>query len=152
MHFTPTQLAYDYAVRSGRISDERLSQMAPQFMTRVVEARKSGEFADNMHRVRDPFDRNGSTTAEIDFALRERYNCSRILFDNLAENWADKTAILCGQRSVSYRALCALTSRMGNGLGAMGLARGGRVLLFMQDTPEYAAAISVRCARASCRC
>ncbi len=141
MHFTPTQLAYDYAIRSGRISDERLAQTAPKFMTCVVDARNNGEFPANSHHVFDPFDRTCGAGAEINFTLPEHYNCSRILFDNLAKNRVEKTAILCGERSVSYGELCKLASRAGNGLSAMGLARGSRVLLLMHDTPEYAAAI-----------
>ncbi len=141
MDFTPTQLAYDYVVRSGRIHDERLSQIAPQFMARVVAARKSGEFPENSLRVIDSFERNCEAGAEIDFALPERYNCSRMLFDNLTKNRADNTAILCGERGVSYGELCALAARVGNGLVAMGLARGSRVLLLLHDAPEYVAAI-----------
>ena len=32
MALAPWNLAYDYMTRSGRINDERLAQMAPQFM------------------------------------------------------------------------------------------------------------------------
>ena len=39
MRQAPWQLAYDYMTRSGRMSDERLRQIAPKFMGRVDAAR-----------------------------------------------------------------------------------------------------------------
>ena len=42
MAFAPWQLAYDYMTRSGRMSDERLRELAPRFMARVGAARGSG--------------------------------------------------------------------------------------------------------------
>ena len=41
MALAPWQLAYDYMTRSGRMSDERLAEMAPQFMARVTAARRN---------------------------------------------------------------------------------------------------------------
>ena len=41
----------------------------------------------------------------------------------------------------TYGELCDAAARAGNGLRRMGLARGGRVLMLLDDTPEYAAAI-----------
>ena len=141
MHLKPWQLAYDYAVRSGRISDGRLAEMAPQFMARVAVERERAPFTGDIHRIHDPFDRAGVSASEIDFSIAERYNCSRILYANLTAGRGSKIAVVCGERRFSYRELCALASRVGNGLAAMGLARGSRVLLLLHDTPEYVAAI-----------
>ena len=137
MHYTPTQLAYDYMARSGRISDARLTEMVPKFMAQVTAARAS---EDNISRVADPVDRACLATEKIEFSVPEFYNCSRILYDNFAANRSEKTAILYGEQHMTYGELCAAGSRVGNGLTAMGLARGSRVLLVMHDTPEYVAA------------
>ncbi len=39
MELAPWQLAYDYMTRSGRMTDERLRELAPRFMARVDAAR-----------------------------------------------------------------------------------------------------------------
>ena len=77
---------------------------------------------------------------EIGFAIPERYNASRILFDNLARGFGDKPALIGPAGSRSYSELCAEACRWGNGLLSLGLTRGDRVLLFLDDTPAYPAA------------
>lgn len=141
MHYQPWQLAYDYMTRSGRIDDARLAAMAPRFMAAVTAARAAAEGAGDVLQVADPFDRACTVPSEIGFSVPERYNCSRILFDNLSAGRGGKPAVICGVRRHTYGELCALAARVGNGLAAMGLARNSRALLLMQDTPEYVAAI-----------
>src|SRR4029077_19869619 len=48
---------------------------------------------------------------------------------------------LCEERSFTYAALCALADRAGSGLRRMGLGREGRVLMLLDDGPEYVAAL-----------
>lgn len=77
---------------------------------------------------------------EIGFAIPERYNASRILFDNLACGNGDRTALIGPLGSLSYVQLCDAASRWGRGLQSLGLQRGDRVLMFLDDTPSYPAA------------
>ena len=87
---------------------------------------------------RVPWDSAG--TREIGFRLPARYNASDILFQNLAKGWGARLAVTgpAGQRS--YAQLCAGAARWGNALLSLGLERGDRVLLLLDDTPIYPAA------------
>jgi acetyl-CoA synthetase len=77
---------------------------------------------------------------EIGFSLPEIYNASRILFDNLDKGNGDRLALTGPLGAMSYTALCAEAAKWGHGLISLGLKRGDRVLMFLDDTPAYPAA------------
>jgi benzoate-CoA ligase family protein len=77
---------------------------------------------------------------EIGFAMAARYNASRILFDNLAQGRGDRPALTGPGGTRSYAELCAEAARWGHGFLALGLKRGDRILMFLDDTPAYPAA------------
>lgn len=79
--------------------------------------------------------------AEIGFSLPERYNASAILFDNLERGRGEHAAVTGPGGTLSYRELCREACRFGHALASFGLERGERVLLFMDDTPAYPAAL-----------
>jgi acetyl-CoA synthetase len=72
--------------------------------------------------------------------IPRQYNASRILFDNPRKGRADSLALTGPAGTRSYGELCAEASRWGNGLQSLGLKRGDRVLMFLDDTPAYPAA------------
>lgn len=76
----------------------------------------------------------------IGFDLPERYNAARLLWDNLPKR-ADRPAVITEAGTVSYGALVVEAARIGNALRACGARPGERVLLFLDDTPAYPAAI-----------
>jgi benzoate-CoA ligase family protein len=77
---------------------------------------------------------------EIGFTIPETYNASRILFDNLGKGRGDRLALTGPLGARSYAELCAEASQWGHGLLSLGLMRGDRVLMFLDDTPAYPAA------------
>src|SRR4051795_12759277 len=90
--------------------------------------------------IADPVPPDNAGASEIGFSVPERYNASRILFDNLGNGRGDKRALMGPLGERSYRELCADASRWGHGLISLGLVRGDRVLMFLDDTPAYPAA------------
>jgi acetyl-CoA synthetase len=87
---------------------------------------------------RVPHDAAGSL--EIGFSVANRYNASAILFENLV-GAGHRCAVTGPAGSRSYSELAADACAFGAGLLSQGLHRGDRVLLFLDDTPAYPAAI-----------
>jgi acetyl-CoA synthetase len=77
---------------------------------------------------------------EIGFSVPERYNASAILFDNLMAG-GHRCAVTGPVGSRTYAELAADARAFGAGLLSLGLRRGDRVLLFLDDTPAYPAAL-----------
>ena len=90
--------------------------------------------------IRDHVPADSAGAREIGFAIADRYNASRILFDNLAKGRGDRLALTGPAGSRSYAQLCAEACRWGNGFVSLGLNRGDRILMFLDDTPAYPAA------------
>src|SRR5437868_8165135 len=92
------------------------------------------------NEIRDQVPVDCAGAREIGFAVPQTYNASRVLFDNLAKGHGDKLALIGPAGTRTYAELCAEAGRWGNGLASLGLKRGDRVLLFLDDTPAYPAA------------
>jgi benzoate-CoA ligase family protein len=143
MELEPWELAYDYMTRSSRMDDARLRDSAPRFMQMIDEKRRLDPAweAGREGRLADPVPRDTPGAREVGFAIGERYNASSILFDNLAAGRGQRSALHCDGRATTYAELCEAAGRIGAGLADFGLRRGQRVLLLLDDTPAYAAAI-----------
>jgi benzoate-CoA ligase family protein len=82
---------------------------------------------------------DGEAAREIGFTVPDRYNASRILFDNLPAR-RDKAAVIGPAGRRTYGELCAEAAQWGHGFRALGLFPGDRILMFLDDTPAYPAA------------
>ena len=78
---------------------------------------------------------------EIGFSLPARYNASAILFDNLGAGRGERCAVTGPAGRRTYAELAADAARFSAGLQGLGLQRGQRTLLFLDDTPAYPAAL-----------
>ena len=73
--------------------------------------------------------------------LPDRYNLVDHFVDrHLREGRAEKTAIICGERRLTYADVAAQVNRLGNALLTLGVEAEQRVLLVLPDIPEFAAA------------
>jgi len=95
---------------------------------------------DGARAIADAVPPDSPGAKEIGFSIPQTYNASRILFDNLERGRGERLALTGPLGTRSYAELCAEASRWGNGLVSLGLKRGDRVLMFLDDTPAYPAA------------
>jgi acyl-coenzyme A synthetase/AMP-(fatty) acid ligase len=95
---------------------------------------------DKITPIADPVPAGSAGAREIGFSLPVRYNASEILFANLALGRGERLAVTGPAGRRTYRELCDDAARWGNFLLSLGLRRGDRVLMFLDDTPCYPAA------------
>ncbi|MBI3028456.1 MAG: benzoate-CoA ligase family protein [Candidatus Rokubacteria bacterium] len=85
---------------------------------------------------RDLFPERVYTLPELRYP--ERLNVGRELLDANAEGGrAGRPAVFAGEQVLTYGELQKKVNRLGNGLRALGLERGARVLLRMPNVPEF---------------
>ena len=95
---------------------------------------------DGTRAIADAVPADSAGAREIGFTIPQTYNASRILFDNLARGHGNRLALTGPLGARSYAELCADASRWGHGFISLGLKRGDRILMFLDDTPAYPAA------------
>jgi benzoate-CoA ligase family protein len=92
------------------------------------------------HAIADGVPQDNPGVREIGFSLPTRYNASRVLFDNLAKGHGNRLALTGPAGALNYAELCAEAGRWGHGFVSLGMKRGDRILMFLDDTPAYPAA------------
>ena len=97
--------------------------------------------------ISDLVPRDNPGAREIGFAIPENYNAGRILFDNLSHGRGDRLALTGPGGTRTYRRAVRRGRAMGHGFQSLGLKRGDRILMFLDDTPVYPRRSSARCGR-----
>ena len=70
--------------------------------------------------------------------LPERLNAAAVFVDaHIAQGRGEKPAILCGDRTVTYKNLYEGVNRFGNAMAGLGVRMEERVAILMPDVPEF---------------
>ncbi|MDZ4345110.1 MAG: AMP-binding protein, partial [Candidatus Binatia bacterium] len=78
---------------------------------------------------------------QFEFSVPEQLNLGSYYLDvNLEAGRGDKTAIYYKDRTYSFLDLWRLTNRVGNVFKGLGVEPENRVLLILEDSPEWVAA------------
>ena len=91
-------------------------------------------------RIIDQVPQDSAGAREIGFSIPQTYNASRVLFDNLARGNGERLALTGPGGTRNYAQLCTEAAQWGHGFLSLGLTRGDRILMFLDDTPAYPAA------------
>jgi benzoate-CoA ligase family protein len=77
---------------------------------------------------------------EREFDLPEPFNMVSLLLErHLTGDHADRTAVIFQDDPITYRQLGRMTNQIGNGLIQLGVTPGERVIILLNDRPEYIA-------------
>jgi len=77
---------------------------------------------------------------ELDIVIPERFNLTTYyLEENLTRGRGDKVAVYCRDEKYTFNDICSLTNRVGNVLKDLNVGFEDRVLLILQDSPEWLA-------------
>ena len=80
--------------------------------------------------------------AAVSFEPPEAFSIADyFLDDRVREGRGDRTALVCGERRLSYREVQSLANRFANAFAALGLEPEQRVLIALPDSPEYVGAL-----------
>src|SRR6195256_4645912 len=90
--------------------------------------------------IADQVPQDSAGAREIGFSIPQTYNASRVLFDNRARGNGERPALTGPGGTRTYAQLCAEAAQWGHGFLSLGLKRGDRILMFLDDTPAYPAA------------
>src|SRR6266849_9195014 len=114
------RMRQDVGAREG--SKFRRAILPLRYLSRCTKLR-----AESLNKIAEPL-----------ITLPETFNVATYLVDrNVLEGTAGRIAIECGGEQVTYQQLLERTNRAGNALRRLGVRRGERVLLVLQDTPEF---------------
>src|ERR1700694_2983142 len=71
-------------------------------------------------------------------SLPERFNLADYLVDrHVREGRGTRTAVLCGDESITYAQVAERSNRLASGLRSVGVRREDRVMLLLLDTPAF---------------
>jgi benzoate-CoA ligase family protein len=85
--------------------------------------------------------RNALMSSFLRLELPDRYNLVDHFLDrHIREDRGQKTAVVCGDRRLSYGEIAEQVNRIGNALLHLGLQEEQRVLLVLPDIPEFVVA------------
>src|SRR5260370_14480104 len=97
---------------------------------------QAGERDSRLGRMAATIERHATAAPVV--SVPDRFNVAEYLVDrHVRAGLGGRTAILCGDESVTYAQVAERSNRVANGLRSLGVRREERVLLLLLDTPAF---------------